>query len=227
MNTPPSKVNAGKDNNTNNDDDDDDIMGSIAALRSVLMLDTPARHILGGGGGRRLSSPSPQQPPRESNILQQRLDDEIACRQTLETTYDNHVKFQKQQSQQLDILQTTRKDLEQQVAQKDSQLKFEKEARFQDRMEWKPKLELLQDENKRLQQALQEAQRQTQESKQQHSQDTQEKEQLKKQLADKEEQWKVKDEEHQVAMQTQKEGFMKVEARLNQDLEHARGEVST
>lgn len=156
------------------------------------MLDTPARNILGS----RLSSPAQNNYHEKSlsssagdstSVLQKRLDDEIARRKTLESTYDSLTKFQKQQSLQMETITESRKDLEKELFQKESELKVEKQARSQDRMQWKPKIEMMQDEHKRLQQALNETQRQKDELKRKVEVDlAQEIAQLKQQLVDKE-----------------------------------------
>ena len=214
--------------NSKDDHSSDDVRASINVLRGILMLDTPARNMINAS----VSSPPPPTPQNnETNapsiIQQQQLDDEIARRKTLQATYDNLLKFQKQQSIQLEILRTSRQDMEQQLAKKDAELKVEKEARFQDRMQWKPKLDLLQDDNKRLQQAVEEAKRQHQQEVERNSTEAmQEVERLKGQLAEKDKQLQLKDEQYQVAMQAQQNQADATETRLNQELARSMERVS-
>jgi DNA repair exonuclease SbcCD ATPase subunit len=137
----------------------DDIRQSIAALRSVLMLDTPSRNIL----NRRLSSPpqtcQPQlrnavQSPEQSSpglSLQDRLDDEIQRRRELESAHESLLKLQKQQSNQLELMTEARKDLENRVTKLQSEINVEGGARSQERVQWLRKIEAARQGNKMLQ----------------------------------------------------------------------------
>ncbi|KAL3922088.1 MAG: hypothetical protein SGILL_002392 [Bacillariaceae sp.] len=194
MTTPASKI-TGASRTPTGDNNNGDIQKSIAALRSVLMLDTPARNILGG----RLATPAHSNDHQEnpspllhgesssSSVLKKQLKDEIARRKTLETTYDSLTKLQKQQSEQLETIASSRKNVEKQLSEKELELKVEKEARSQDRMHWKPQIEMIQDENKKLQQTLLETQHQRDELNRKVEIDLAgEMAKLKQQLADKE-----------------------------------------
>ena len=191
------------------------------------MLDTPARRILGAGA---VSFPPPPHTPRKESVesLQERLDGEISRRKTLQETYDNLDKFQKQQSVQLDILRKSRQDMEEEVAKKEAELKQEKEARFQDRMQWKPKLDLLQDENEHLKQELEEVKRLNHQLKKKDLPEAIQKvNNLEAKVAEKDKQLQDKDEQHLAAMQTERERVEATENDLRQELANKTAEVSS
>ena len=154
--TPGNAVGEGKSN-----DNGGDILKSIAALRSVLMLDTPTRAALAS----RVATPRRPNftpaPPRTSRLEQQQLQqhdegaenspqqqlaNEIERRQTLELSYDQLLKLQKQQSTQLESVTKSRQDTMEELTKMKGLLEIEKRKSVERNMQYRPQLDLLEED---------------------------------------------------------------------------------
>lgn len=137
-------------------DNDNNIMESLAALRSVLMLDTPTRHVLEKSVAQTQQQQQPSVASKPSNIAdkssttttttpaaavfqrkiseleaaqkdwQCRLERETARRKTLDTTYHALLGHRKELSVQLELVTKSREKAEEELARKVQELNRER-----------------------------------------------------------------------------------------------------
>lgn len=138
-----------------------DIKDSIAALRSILMIDTPTKSLLSG----QHPSVAAQQSRYDERKVQwdelARLRDnaselkhrvqeataeaanETRKRKTLESTYDALAKHKKELSVQLELVTKSREAAEEKIEQMRTTLNNERAAMAKERVEWKPEMDRL------------------------------------------------------------------------------------
>lgn len=144
-----------------NRNNDTGIMESIAALREVLMLDTPTKAMLSGEKQNSIAyqfrSPSRHQYEEEIGRLKSSLADmqkkqkqleretekERCVHKTLETSYDMLSVHKKELTAQLDQVSEARESLEEKVANASILLGKETKLRSEDRQKWETEFEEL------------------------------------------------------------------------------------
>jgi chromosome segregation ATPase len=138
-----------------------DIKESIAALRSILMIDTPTNTLLSGkhptvAAQQSLHDPSRQHWEELAKLRNKTVElktkfhaatteaeHETRQRKTLQTTYDALSKQRKELSAQLDIVAKSRDIAEEKLATMRKSMNEERAAIAHERVQWRPQLEKL------------------------------------------------------------------------------------
>lgn len=138
------------------------IKDSIAALRSILMIDTPTKSLLSPSVEAQQSRAQQLQQWDEVSKLRHATSElkhqiqevakeaaqEVRKRKTLQTTYDALAKHKRELSLQLEIVNQSREATEEALGKVQKALQEERTTYFKERSLWKPEIDRLTRENK-------------------------------------------------------------------------------
>lgn len=135
------------------------IKDSIAALRSILMIDTPTKSLLSPSieaqQSRAKQWDEVSKLRHKTSELKSQIQEvtkeaaqEVRKRKTLQTTYDALAKHKRELSVQLELVTKSREATEEKLGKLQKTLQEERNSHFKERSLWKPEIDRLTRENK-------------------------------------------------------------------------------